>query len=157
MANTSTLGILQFLSLLAVALAVVPAGAHLFELPNKIGLPQDQYMVVQNIYRGWALFGIVAIAGLLLTAMHTFAVRHQSTAMLLSLLAVLCFLLNLAIFFMFTQPMNVASSNWTQLPANFETARRQWEYSHAANAGLMLIAFASLAASVLASRPAAST
>jgi hypothetical protein len=53
--------------------------------------------------------------------------------------------------------MNVASSNWTQLPANFETARRQWEYSHAANAGLMLIAFASLAASVLASRPAAST
>jgi Domain of unknown function (DUF1772) len=156
MTNTSTLGILQFLSLLAVALALVPAGAHLFELPNKIGLPPKQYMVVQNIYRGWALLGAVVIAALLLTGLHTIAVRHQSTAMLLSLLAVVCFAASLAIFFMFTQPMNAAINNWTHMPANFETARRQWEYSHAVNAGLMLIAFASLAASVLASRPVAS-
>jgi hypothetical protein len=37
------------------ALALVPAGAHLFELPNKIGLSQDRYFIVQSIYRGWAL------------------------------------------------------------------------------------------------------
>jgi hypothetical protein len=100
--------------------------------------------------------GVVLFAALLLTGLHTIAVRHQSTAMLLSLLAVLCFVTNLIIFFTYTQPMNAASGNWTQMPANFEAARRQWEYSHAVNAGLVLVAFASLTASILASRPAAS-
>jgi hypothetical protein len=37
------------------ALAVVPAGAHFFELPNKIRLSQEQYFTEQGIYRGWAL------------------------------------------------------------------------------------------------------
>jgi hypothetical protein len=31
----------------------------LSELPNKIGSPADQYVLVQQIYRGWALFGIL--------------------------------------------------------------------------------------------------
>ena len=46
------------------ALALVPAGAHLFELPNKIGLDQEPYFIVQGIYRGWALFGIVLFGAL---------------------------------------------------------------------------------------------
>jgi hypothetical protein len=53
--------VMQFLSIVLTALALVPAGAHLFELPNKIGLSQDRYFIVQDIYRGWALFGIVLI------------------------------------------------------------------------------------------------
>lgn len=48
----------QFLAIVLTALALVPAGAHLAELPNKIGLDQEAYFIVQSIYRGWALFGI---------------------------------------------------------------------------------------------------
>ena len=51
--------LVQFLAILLTALALVPAGAHLAELPNKIGLDQEAYFIVQNIYAGWALFGIV--------------------------------------------------------------------------------------------------
>ncbi len=47
------------------ALALVPSGAHLFELLHRIGPSQDQYFVVQGIYRGWALFGIVLIGAIL--------------------------------------------------------------------------------------------
>jgi hypothetical protein len=36
------------LALVLTALALVPAGAHLFALPNKIGLAQEQYFIVQN-------------------------------------------------------------------------------------------------------------
>ena len=54
----------QFLAVILTALALVPAGAHLFELPNKIGLEQESYFIVQNIYRGWALFGIVLFGAL---------------------------------------------------------------------------------------------
>ncbi|HEV8657074.1 MAG TPA: hypothetical protein VGS96_00470 [Thermoanaerobaculia bacterium] len=35
--------------------------AHLFELPNKIGLSRDDYPTVQQIYRGWALAGILVL------------------------------------------------------------------------------------------------
>ena len=48
----------QFLALALTAIALIPAGAHLFALPNKIGLPQEQYLIVQGIYRGWALLGV---------------------------------------------------------------------------------------------------
>jgi hypothetical protein len=47
----------RFFSLLFAALALAPALAHLLELPNKIGLSRDNYLVVQQIYRGWALSG----------------------------------------------------------------------------------------------------
>jgi hypothetical protein len=48
--------ILQFTAIILTALALVPAGAHVLELPNKIGLDRDHYMIVQQIYRGWALY-----------------------------------------------------------------------------------------------------
>jgi hypothetical protein len=43
-----------FLSLLFAALALAPAMAHLLELPNKINLSREDYLKVQQIYRGWA-------------------------------------------------------------------------------------------------------
>jgi len=36
------------------------------------------------------------------------------------------------VFWSFTYPMNVLTANWTVAPADFEAARDQWEYSHAA-------------------------
>lgn len=143
---------LQVTTLLFVALALVPAGAHLFELPNKLALPPDQYMTVQAIYRGWALFGIVIVGALALTLAHALLVRANNAAALLSALSAFCFVVSLAVFFTFTYPMNVATSNWTVMPAEFENVRRQWEYSHAANAVLMLVAFVAMTLSVLASR-----
>lgn len=148
------LDLLQLATLLFVALALVPAGAHFFELPNKMRLAPADYMAVQAIYRGWALFGIVLFGALALLIVHTVAIRRHPRAMRLSLGATLCVVANLAIFFAFTYPMNVATANWTVTPADFEAARAQWEYSHAVNAVVMLLAFLATAMSVLASRPA---
>lgn len=64
---------LYFLALLFAALAFVPAGAHVAELPHKMRLSGDEYYVVQQIYRGWALFGIV-VAGALAS---TFALTRR--------------------------------------------------------------------------------
>jgi len=36
-----SLRVVQFLAVVFTALAFVPAGAHLFALPNKIDLPRD--------------------------------------------------------------------------------------------------------------------
>jgi hypothetical protein len=145
--------LLKFLSLIAVvsvAMCLVPGGAHFFELAHKMSMPQPDYMTVQKIYAGWSFFGIAFIAALVITLVHTFMVRSDRTAFFLSLGAFLCLAVTQGIFWMFTYPMNVASSNWTVTPADFEVARRQWEYSHAVNAVLTFAAFVAITLSVLA-------
>ena len=121
--------LLRILTIVAVAICLVPAGAHLFELPNKIGLSPAEYMIVQGIYAGWWLFGIPIIAALLLTALHTAMVRSNIRAFLLSLSALVRLAATQAIFWVFTYPMNAASNNWTVMPDGFEAARRQREFA----------------------------
>ena len=139
----------RLLAVVSVALYLIPAGAHLFELANKMYLPPAEYMIVQRIYAGWSLFGVAIVAALFLTSIHTFIVRADRTAFLLSLTSVLCLVATQMIFWAFTYPMNVASNNWTVTPENFEVARRQWEYSHAVNAVITFIAFVAIISSVL--------
>jgi hypothetical protein len=109
--------------------------------------PTD-YMVMQTIYTGWALFGIVIFAAMLLTLLHAILRRSERVALLLSLAAFVCLVATQVIFWMFTYPMNVASSNWTVTLDHFETARRQWEYSHAASAVLTFLALVAITAAV---------
>jgi len=119
--------LLKFVGLLAVvsvAMCLVPAGAHFFELANKMSMSPPEYMTVQKIYAGWSFFGIAVIAALLLTWMHAFMVRSDRTAFLLSLAAFLCLAATQGIFWTFTYPMNVASNNWTLTPEDFEAARQ---------------------------------
>jgi hypothetical protein len=148
----------QLLALIAVGLYLVPTGAHLFELPRKMGLSPEQYMTVQGIYTGWALFGVVIFAALVLTLAQTVLARGDPAAFKLTLAAFICLALTQAIFWAFTFPMNAATRSWTVLPENFEAARRQWEYSHAASAILTFAAFLALAVSTIRAgrRPAPS-
>lgn len=55
-----------------------------------------------------------------------------------------------AVFWTFTYPANVATRNWTVVPANWQALRVQWEYSHAVGAVLTLAALAALFSSLLA-------
>ncbi|MBA1347688.1 hypothetical protein [Rhizobium sp. WYCCWR 11146] len=49
--------------------------------------------------------------------------------------------LKLVIFMVITQPANAATESWTVQPENWESLRTQWEYSHAVNAVITLLAF----------------
>jgi hypothetical protein len=146
------LKVAQFLTIVLVALALVPAGAHFFELPNKIGLGQEHYFIVQGIYRGWALFAFVLFPALMASLVLAAILRGQGGAFWLAVLAVLCLVANLVIFFTWTYPANVATNNWTITPVNWDELRRQWEYSHAVNAVLMFVALCSVVISTLVAR-----
>ncbi len=128
----------RFFSLLFVALALVPALAHLLELPNKIGLSRDEYLLVQQIYRGWNLLGVVVFGALLSTLAHAIVARGRRKDTRAALTAFLCILGTQVLFWTFTFPTNQETSNWTFLPENWATLRTQWEYSHAASAVLNL-------------------
>ena len=146
------LRIAQFLAIVLTALALVPAGAHLFELPNKIGLAQEEYFLVQGIYRGWALFGIVLFGALAANLVLTLMVRRQRGAFWLALVAFLLVVATLAVFFTWTYPANQATASWTEVPADWQALRRHWEYAHAANAVLTFLALCAVTLSALLAR-----
>lgn len=139
----------RFFSLLLAALALAPALAHLLELPNKIGLSRDDYLTVQQIYRGWALLGFVVAGALLSTLILAIIVRKRPKEFALALIAFLCIAGTQVVFWTFTFSVNQQTSNWTVLPENWTALRAQWEYSHAASAVLNLIALIALIFSVL--------
>lgn len=147
------LKIVQFLALVLTALALVPVGAHAFALLNKIDLGAEQYFIVQSIYRGWALFGVVLVSALLADlALAIMLLRRGGAPFVLALLGFCGVALTLVIFFVWTYPANQATGNWTSVPDNWEQLRVQWEYSHAVNAGITFLALCSITWSVLLTR-----
>jgi uncharacterized membrane protein len=141
---------LYFLTLSLVALSLGAPLAHLLELPNKIGLPAQDYLLVQQVYRGWALLGVLPCAALLATLLVAVQAREARRAFAFALIAFFCLAGMLAVFFIFTYPVNAVTENWTLLPDNWEALRRRWEYSHAASAVLTFVAFLSLLGSFFA-------
>ena len=146
------LRVVQFFAVLLTALAVVPAGAHLFELPNKIDLPPDAYLTVQGVYAGWAWFGIVDLAALVMNVVLAVRLRRQPPAVYFAAVAAVCFVAFFTIFFTWTFPANQATANWTILPDDWSELRQEWEYSHAVNAVLMLIALCSVTLAVITAK-----
>lgn len=141
---------LYFIALFFVALALGPALAHLLELPNKITLAREDYLTVQQIYRGWALLGVVVAGALLSTLILALMVRKERKAFVFALIAFLCIAGTQLVFWTYTYPSNQVTNNWTMLPQNWTELRRQWEYSHATSAGLNLMALVAMILSVLA-------
>jgi hypothetical protein len=79
------LKVVQFLALALTALALVPSGAHLFELANKMSLGAEQYFIVQSIYRGWSLFGIVLFGALIANLALALLLRGRGAPFALAL------------------------------------------------------------------------
>jgi hypothetical protein len=137
---------------MATAMALGPALAHLFELPNKINLVKDDYFTVQRIYSGWSLLGGVLALQLVAIASVVLAARDDRRLWTLALAALVCLVGAQALFWTFTYPANAATANWTVQPDDWQALRLRWEYSHAAGALLQLLAMACLSLGAVWSR-----
>ena len=146
-------GFIGWLAIIVNAIAFVPAGAHLFALPNKMRLAETDYSVAQSIYGGWALFGYVFLAALVINIIFAIFVRRQTLPFVLCTAAALCVGSSLVVFFTWTYPANQATSNWTVIPANWQELRQQWEMSHAANALILFAGLCCVSWAALLSRP----
>lgn len=147
---------LKFCALVFTGLAMVPALAHLSELPAKLRLSLGEYLIAQQLYRGWALFGAAVLAALGSTLALTWATRGRRTVSPLACLAAFCIAGTQVVFWTFTQPANAVTENWTVLPADWQSIRRAWEYSHAFSAVLNLAAFVAVSLAVSLEREASS-
>ena len=138
-----------FVALLASALLLGPALAHAFELPNKIGLPREEYFIVQKAYRGWDLFAWPLAVQVLALLAAAISARPERRVLVFTLLALACVLAAQAVFWTFTYPTNVATVNWTIAPDNWAKLRLRWEFSHAAGAALQVLGLSLLFIAVL--------
>lgn len=145
--------LLKVLAVTFTALAMSAGMAHLFALPNKIDLPAREYFEVQQIYRGWSLAGIALIAALLLNLATTVVLARARHRWHQAGVAVLCIGLSLVVFFLFTEPANRATDSWMQIPDNWRVLRDRWEYSHAFNACLDLLALLAITSAVVRHEP----
>jgi phosphoglycerol transferase MdoB-like AlkP superfamily enzyme len=131
----------RFFALVLTGLALIAPGAHLFEMFRKMRLSQGDYFIVQGIYQGWWIAGLLLPAALIANLALMFSVRVDRPAFFLAMAAAGLIALNLAIFVIWTQPANAVTQNWTLQPENWQALRTQWEYSHAVNAAVTLLAF----------------
>lgn len=132
---------LPILALLFTAGMLAPAAAHVLELPNKIGLSRQHYRIVQRLYRGWALVGVLVVGAFLFTAALVIASGGETHAARAAFAAAICVVLTQVVFWGFTFPVTRKTRNWTVLPDDWRRLRARWEYSHAAAAALGLAAF----------------
>lgn len=142
----------QFLAIILTALVLVPLGAHLASLPNKINLAAEQYYVVQRSYDGWFLFALVQIPSVIVAFALAFMLRADRLPFRLALLGAVCMAATLAVYFVWVNPANLATNQWTTIPENWETLRWHWEYGHAASAVLNIIGLGAITAAVVTSR-----
>jgi len=141
--------LVSFGAIVFCGLALAPAAAHAMELPNKINLAKDEYLVAQKLYRGWQRVAPIVMLALASTAALAWQARTAGLAVqVAAVIAFACIAATQAVFWAFTFPVNRATRNWTEAPGNWQALRRKWEYSHAASAALNLVAFV---AAVLAS------
>lgn len=143
---------LKLLTLALTALITIPGGAHLFELPVKMRLGQNEYFTVQSIYAGWALFSVAIFAAIAANGWLFWSLRNSdAVAARAALMSTLLICLTLVIFFIWVFPGNQATENWTSIPDNWETFRRNWEYGHAVNAVIIFVALLATGRAIIGS------
>jgi hypothetical protein len=164
--------LLQVLSVVLVAIAMALALAHALELPGKLRLSREEYLIVQPIYYpGFTFGGIAEPLALLATLALLLFTPAGSGAFWLTLVALLGLIGMQAVYWLVTHPVNKV---WLQdeslqgagarffaadparrsappgenRPDTWTVLRDRWEYSHVARAALALVSLIVLTVAV---------
>ena len=148
-----TLKTALFVALLLTGLSAGVAFAHLLELPNKMVLSAQDYLLVQqHLYEGFGrVVGSIEQGAFLAAITVAVLVRKRLVPFLLTSLAVVCCVAALILWQIYNGPVNQAVDSWTvaTMPSNWMTYRDRWEYAHATRAVLYTIGLGALSLSAL--------
>jgi hypothetical protein len=139
--------LIQLLALVLTSLALVPAMAHVLELPNKLAMSRETYLTVQRMYRGWDFLEFIVIGAMITTLI--LVITADDAAFAPALIAFFAIAATQVVFWTFTFPVNRRTENWTLTPEEWEPLRDRWELSHAASAVLNFIALVCVALAIL--------
>jgi len=137
---------LQFLSIILIAVYMVPQAAHLIEYPGKMAMDREAYFAVQQVYAGWSLSAVPLIGAIVVTLALAWFGRSRKTPATLAALSCALMVAVLVVFLLRVAPMNTVTEQWTTMPEAWEPVRARWENGHAVNA---VITFAALICATL--------
>ncbi len=100
------------------------------------------------------VLGPVEVLAFLTSVALAALLRHERSAALPPLAGAVCFGIAIAVWAISLNPINAELSGWTAatLPDTWRAVRVQWELSHAAHAGFVLVGFVALILGALADR-----
>ena len=144
----------RFVTIMAVAVLMTMGFTHLWQLPPRLTYDGVLWLDSLTFYIKFGPAGpgpVIEVAALLSTVLLLFMVRGRRPAFALTLTALIALALSTAAYWLFIYPVNRELLTWTAetLPQNWTDFRDQWEYAHAARAGLQLVALGTLVYSVL--------
>jgi hypothetical protein len=154
------MGILAFVTLVVAALALGAPLAHVLEMPVRRTYDPALYVTVTHtLYRYFGIVGgmieVTAVVTAILWAYRSVRTRTwPSSARRWAVTGAACLGLAHALFWLLVDPVNRQFATWTPdaVPPDWTRLRDQWEFTHAARAGLFLLGFSALLASVFAVR-----
>ena len=153
----------QVLTVFLVAVALASTLAHVMELPGKLRLSKEAYLIVQPIYYpGFTIAGgIGEFGGIIATFVLTILTPAGTTQFWLTLGALLALLAMHAVYWALTHPVNnfwlkdvqlqglsagffsfgLAKHGGDAQAVDWTALRDRWEYSHVVRAGFALLGF----------------
>jgi hypothetical protein len=146
----------QLAAIALTALALIPAGAQVFELSGKLALSPSNYLMVQSVHHAWVLFASAMLLASAAIGLHSYLVKRNAASFGWSMVALALVGVAQVVFWAFAYPANAATEGWSVLPADFEMLRRKWEFAFASAGVFSFAGLLALARSIGASRPFAS-
>lgn len=146
----------QFAAIALTTLALMPAGAQVFELSGKLALSPADYVMVQSVHHAWVLFASTMLVASAAIGLHSYLVSRNATSFGWSMVALVLVGAAQIVFWAIAYPAYAATEGWSVVPVDFELLRRKWEYAFAAAGILSFAGLLALVRSIGASRPFAS-
>lgn len=146
----------QLAAIALTAIALTPAGAHIFEMFDKLRLAPEEYIAVQRVQHGSVLFAVAGALAFAAIVLHAFLVRRNAASYGWSLAALAGVGAAQMLFWLVAYPVTAEAEGWTIAPVDFDAARQQWEYAFAASGALSFCGLLAFVRAIEASRPIAS-
>src|SRR5262249_12370396 len=70
----------RLVAVVITGLSLIAPAAHAFELLNKIGLPKAEYFIVQQIYSGWRIAGLLLALASMANVANAIVMRDDKSA-----------------------------------------------------------------------------
>lgn len=145
----------RFTTILLTAFSLSLSMTHLMEFPQRMKFDQQLWVkvtVFENLYALFGSVGAVFEIGAILTAfILAFLVRGRGQTFAWSLGGAVLLLVAFVSWIVFVADANSELAKWltNPVPPDWTRTRNQWEYAHAANALIKIVAFSLLVISLL--------
>ncbi len=149
------LRLFQFLAVVLMGVQLGVSYAHFMQMPGKLVLPLDCYILVQNQVISYRVkLAFIEIPSIISATAATILIRNHRRAFWLTLIGSICMVSMWVIWAVWVQPINHQIDSWTTTtaPSNWADIRYQWHFYHLIRLIMASVGMMALTLSLLVDR-----